>query len=71
MKHNKKEKTKFVNLKMEFNPGTQKYEPVLPLKKKKENVKKRIEWIDLIMIIIMIIIVGIIAAYLIINNIKP
>jgi uncharacterized membrane protein len=52
----KKTKTKEIKLPMEFNPGTEKYEPRLPVRKTKENVKKRIDnKFDLIIIIILII----------------
>ena len=49
-----KKETKFVNLKMEFNPGTQKYEPILPLKKVKNKIE--VDWKFIITLIIAIII---------------
>ena len=58
-------KTKEIKPNMEFNPGTMKYEPVLPLRKTKKNVRKRIELKDIIALIIVLIIVGIVGAILI------
>ncbi len=58
-------KTKEIKLPVEFNVGTMKYEPLLPLRKIREGVKKRIELRDIIALIIMLIIVGIIGALLI------
>jgi hypothetical protein len=48
-------KPKEINLKVEFNPGTMKYEPVLPLRKAKKKIK--FEWGSLIILIIMIILI--------------
>lgn len=56
----KKKKAKFITPEMEFNPGLQKYEPMLPLRRGKEKVKKRIELGDMIDLIIMLVIVGIV-----------
>ena len=33
----KKKKIKEIKLKMKFNPGTMSYEPILPMKKRKQN----------------------------------
>ena len=55
-----KEKTKEVKLKMRFNPGLQKYEPELPLKKTKRKTKVKINWLELVPIIIGVILLMII-----------
>ena len=53
----KKTKIKEIKFQMEFNPGMKKFEPVLPLRKSKENIKQRIDsTFDLIMIIILMIV---------------
>lgn len=52
---NQEEKTKEVKLQMKFNPGLQKYEPTLPLKKIGKT-KVKINWAELIFFIIGIII---------------
>ncbi len=61
----KKKKAKLIEPRMEFNPGIEKYEPILPLRKGKENIKKRIDKRDLIALIIVLIIVGIVGYALI------
>ncbi|MFH1327086.1 MAG: hypothetical protein ABIH59_03090 [archaeon] len=39
------EKTKEIKLPMKFNPGTQKYEPVLPIIKKGKTLKmEKVGW---------------------------
>ena len=57
----KKKNIKLIKPKMEFNPGTQKYEPVLPLKRigKKFEVKINLKWI-ILLIITLIILIGLI-----------
>jgi hypothetical protein len=54
-KTRKKKKLKEIKLQMKFNPGTLKYEPVIPVKKTGEKIssKLKIKWI-LIIILIMI-----------------
>jgi len=49
---NKNKRTKLIEPKMEFNPGTQKYEIVLPLKKTKSKIKPKIDWRGIIILII-------------------
>jgi len=48
----KKKKIKEVKLQMKFNPGLQKYEPTLPLRKIGEKTKVKINWAELIFFII-------------------
>jgi len=55
----KKTKIKEIKLPMKFNPGTQKYEPSLPLRKTGKEIKIKIALKDIIIgIIILILIVG-------------
>ena len=53
----KKNKTKEIKLRMKFNPGTQKYEPSLPLRKTGKEVKIKLKLGDVIMIIIVLIMI--------------
>lgn len=46
-------KRKNINVSMEFNPGTMKYEPVLPLRKEREN-KVSFDWKWVIILLILI-----------------
>ena len=52
-------KKKEIKLPTEFNPATQKYEPILPLKKSKK--KLTFNWIKFMLIILVIIIIGVLA----------
>lgn len=52
----KSTKTKFIEPQMEFNPGRQKYEPVLPLRKNKSRTKMKVDWKWIIILIISVII---------------
>ncbi len=62
---NKKNKrTKFIEPKMEFNPGTQKYEPVLPLKKTGKKVKIKMSLINKIIGITILALMIILIIYL-------
>jgi len=53
---NKKKKIKFLKIPMKFNPGKQKYEPNLPLTKKGEKPKIKINWHLMSLIIILLLI---------------
>jgi hypothetical protein len=64
----KKRKIKIIEPKMEFNPGTMKYEPKLSLRKTKENIKKRMDIRDLIMFIIILVIAAGIIFWALING---
>jgi hypothetical protein len=44
----KTKKNKEIKLPMKFNPGTQKYEPILPLKKTDEKLKIKINLKEII-----------------------
>ena len=50
----KKKKARMINLPMEFNPGTQKYEPELPLKLSNKKRKIDINWFGLFIIMLII-----------------
>ncbi len=52
-----KTKIKDIKLPMKFNPGTQKYEPSLPLRKTGKEVKIKLKLGDVIMIIIVLIMI--------------
>jgi len=56
----RKTKVKEINLPMKFNPGLEKYEPVLPLRK--VNKKIKIEW--WVIIALMILALAILAGFL-------
>jgi len=50
-------KLKEVEFKMRFNPGTQKYEPVLPLRKKEKCEKiVKISWFWIILLVVLVLI---------------
>lgn len=53
----KKTKTREIKLPMRFNPGTQKYEPVLPLRKIGKKVKIKLKLRDIIMMIVVLIMI--------------
>ncbi|MBI3623069.1 hypothetical protein HY212_03240 [Candidatus Pacearchaeota archaeon] len=46
------EKTKEIQLPTKFNPGTMKFEPILPLRKTNKKVKLNVNWWFIIAIII-------------------
>ncbi len=52
----KNKRIKIIEPKMEFNPGTQKYELVLPLRKTGKKVKIKVSWKWIILLIIALII---------------
>ena len=52
----KKTKTREIKLPMRFNPGTQKYEQVLPLKKSNKKLKIDSDWRGIITVTILLII---------------
>ena len=52
----KKTKIKEINPAIKFNVGLQKYEPVLPLRKTKENISERIDKKAIITFIIVLLI---------------
>ena len=53
----KKKKTEEIKLPMKFNPGTQKYEPSLPLRKTGKKVKIKLKLGDIIMITVVLIMI--------------
>ena len=55
----KKTKTREIKLPMRFNPGTQKYEPVLPLRKTGKEVKVKMDLKDIIIGITLLILLTI------------
>jgi len=55
-------KTKEIKLPMDFNPGTQKYEPILPLRKTREKVKIDIKPIIILIIALLILFGGFLLA---------
>lgn len=55
----KKKKTEEIKLPMKFNPGTQKYEPSLPLRKTGKKVKVKIDLKDIIIGITLLILITI------------
>jgi hypothetical protein len=62
----KSEKQKEIKLPMEFNPGLQKYEPKLSLKRSKKDINKDFNWILFILILLGIFALGILAYYFLI-----
>lgn len=54
-----RKRIKEIELPMEFNPGTKKYEPVLPLKETQKKLNQKIGWKYIILITIgMILLTG-------------
>jgi|TARA_Y100000034_G_C6747045_1_gene331839 hypothetical protein len=53
-----KKKFKEIKLKMEFNPGTQKYEPKLPILKKGIKIKKWFDWQFMVFLILAVILIS-------------
>ena len=63
-KKQKTKKIKEIKLPVKFNPGTQKYEPILPLRKtnKKLEIKTNWKWIIILVISVIIVVGGILLA---------
>lgn len=54
MKQNKKRKKKVIELPQKFNPGTMRYEPILPIRKTDKKLRVKINWKLIIALIILL-----------------